>query len=788
MDTPRPHGTTSTRSKAGVLMSGLLLISFFLVAPSAEAQTESSTVAKNDPSTPSSRDASTIYVTGKRRSIEKTSGSAYIMDESELEQFEYDDVQRVLNRIPGVYIRDEDGFGLRPNIGIRGVSSDRSAKVVLLEDGILLGPAPYAAPAAYFAPLTTRMVGLEVFKGPAAIRTGPFTVGGAINYLTAGIPEDHEGMVDLAVGQFGYFKGHARYGWGNDFVGFLLEGLRLSSSGFKELDGGGDTGFEKNEVMGKFRIGTDPAERIYHRLELKAGWADEVSNETYLGLTQADFDATPYRRYAASRLANMDWERTQIEVSYGLSVGADLEARVTAYRHDFTRAWFKFNRFGDGSPPQPILANDVQPEVGILRGEFPSFPNVDDPRSPNDPGVLRIGTNDRTYISQGIQLDGDAQLDHGGGFGQNIRFGARLHYDEVNRDHTEQTFEMVAFGENRGDLVRTAFPRETTLFNKDSALAFSAFVHDEIRLFDDLLISPGGRVEFISTRREQRTVANDPTSEDETLERTQFVFVPGVGVYYQVVPWLGVLAGVHQGFSPVGPGNPDTVDPEESTNYEAGLRFKSGMTNAEVIGFFSDYNNLLLTCTFSQGCPDSEVGKQFNTGTIWIYGLEASASHEIALPGEARIALDGRYTLSLSEFQDSFESGNPQFETVIEGDRLPYLPEHQANVTVRGSVPIGPVLTSLSLSYTFVDRMRDFASSEGVGELRRGIEVTESNFTDVQHVVDLTLQGYISGVHRVYLRIDNLFDQAYVASRRPFGARPGRPFSAQIGYSQRFGE
>ena len=67
------------------------------------------------------------------------------------------------------------------DIGLRGANPDRSAKLTLMEDGVLMGPAPYSAPAAYYFPLTTRMTAVEVFKGPASIRYGPNTIGGAIN-------------------------------------------------------------------------------------------------------------------------------------------------------------------------------------------------------------------------------------------------------------------------------------------------------------------------------------------------------------------------------------------------------------------------------------------------------------------------------------------------------------------------------------------------------------------------------------------------------------------------------
>jgi hypothetical protein len=56
------------------------------------------------------------------------SGSSTLLTELELEKHEYDDIHRILASVPGVNIREEDGFGLRPNIGFRGVNPERSKK------------------------------------------------------------------------------------------------------------------------------------------------------------------------------------------------------------------------------------------------------------------------------------------------------------------------------------------------------------------------------------------------------------------------------------------------------------------------------------------------------------------------------------------------------------------------------------------------------------------------------------------------------------------------------------
>lgn len=692
-----------------------------------------------------------LTVVGARES--RTPGSAHVLQAKDLERQNQDNPETVVKSVPGVYARGEDGVGLRPNIGIRGTSPDRSKKITLLEDGVLFGPAPYSAPAAYYFPLITRMEQVRVIKGPAAISHGPQTVGGAVDLSTRRLPHEEQGALDAALGAHGYGKLHGFFGAAGPRSAQVIEGVHLRSSGFKELDGGGDTGFSRNEWMwkGRYRLSSAPA--ASQHLGLKLGYSDEDSRETYLGLTDADLRATPNRRYRASALDRMQWHRTQAVASYQGDFGA-WRVDAAAYRHDLTRTWRKVNRLG-GAAIADVLANPTSPRnaiyYGVLTGEMDSSGAAD---------TIHIGPNRREFVSQGVQAVA-AWRGATGPLSHRLELGGRFHYDRVDRLHTESGFLMRG-----GELVPDGMAIDTTTDERVWAKAAAFHVADAIG-YGRLTVTPGARVELIRTWLRDRLAGREITGEPQN------VFMPGVGAHVALPHGLGVLAGVYRGFSPAGAGQDAAVKPETSVNYEAGARWRTARARAEAIGFFNDYSNLTSVCSFATGCAPDRIDDQYNAGRARIFGLETFAQADVAAPGRLTVPVTAAYTLTRTRLRDVFTSEDPTLGQVEAGDELPYVPRHQLTAALglehaRGGATLGA-------SYSSATRER-----AGQGAFVPG-ETTDEIFT-----LDLTLHVALPGDGDAYLHVRNALGSEALVARRPFGARPIAPRWAQAGARWRF--
>ena len=364
-----------------------------------------------------------IALAGGASDASEIPGSMQRLSSKTLRKMSYADPIRTLHALAGVNVVAEDGFGLRPNVGMRGSGTERSSRITLMEDGVLMAPAPYAAPSAYYFPTIARMEGVEVRKGGSQIAFGPQTAGGALNLVSSAIPDaEVAGRVRFESGSFRNQQMHALVGGTQGQWGYSLEFMQLSSDGFKVLDTGEDTGFDKTDVVAKLQWTSTSGK---HKVRWKGAQSGESSRETYLGLAEQDYALNPFRRYAASAKDLMLTDHAHVIVGHEFKPTTRWSMTTELYQTWFARNWYKLDRVVDSTGTKlalgDILTDPAMSEaLGWLQG------------ASMDPGAgLDVKANNRQYGARGIQHRG--RWSFGGSQQHRLTYGVRAHEDFMDR-------------------------------------------------------------------------------------------------------------------------------------------------------------------------------------------------------------------------------------------------------------------------------------------------------------------------------------------------------------------
>jgi Fe(3+) dicitrate transport protein len=690
-----------------------------------------------------------VTIIGDPADAQQLPGSAFVVDEQQLAKFEYTDINRMMREVPGVYLQEEDGFGLRPNIGIRGAGAERSEKITLLEDGVLIAPAPYSAPAAYYFPTAGRMSGVEVLKGATILRHGPATVAGVVNLISTPIPEQASGQINLEAGKFGSNRVNAGYGSSGENWGWLVETHQQQSDGFKTLDrASSDTGFDIEDYVLKARLNSDSEAAIYQQLDVKFQYSEETADETYVGLTDADFDADENRRYGLTALDQMNTRHSTATLRYLLQLKPQLSLTTTAYYNTFKRDWFKVDKI-DGSSFGSVIDganNGDQNAQGILDG------NID--------ANVSIKHNNREYLSKGIQLVADWGFkDH------QLQGGVRYHEDDVDRFQPTEVYRQTG-----GELIFDAISDPGSSNNRvEQAQALAVHIMDVWSVNEQLELTLGLRYEDIKTGQRRYSDVVRSTS-NVTAKNSVDELLWSAGATYELNDQWQLLAGAHAGFAPASPGSQENVDPEKSTNYEAGARFQGNKINISAIAFYSDYENKVTNCSVAFPCGDLTIGSE-SEGESETKGLEFTLSSSLYTNNKFSIPLTLSYTYTDAEITDVGESANQT------GDALPYVPENVFNAQLGFELVSG---WSAYLNASYIDEM---CIDNSCG--RSGVDDSLLKTDDVL-VFDVATHYPLNDATSVYLKVDNLLDGQSIVARSPGGARPGKPRTATVGVKFKF--
>ena len=700
-----------------------------------------------------------VEIIGSKEDAKEIAGSASVITEEDLETYEYTDIHKILSNVPGVNFRPEEGYGLRPNISIRGTYADRSGKITLMEDGVLIAPAPYSASSAYYFPTAGRIAGVEVLKGPAAISQGPYTIGGAINLLSTPIADETGGLINQEIGEDGTSRTHLHYSFVGKNAAMLIETHNWQTDGFDSIKGSNeDTGFDKDDLVIKLRLNTDADANFYQELNIKYQDSDESSDQSYVGLADADFRRDAHARYGLSAYDNMDNNHETTSFNYIADFG-NLEFSATMYENDFARNWFKVDKidnnkvYGHGNGINNIIAAANAGEAtasAILNGT-------------NAEAVeIKLKNNNRAYTNEGTDLKLQYSTDV-----QTLTVGYR---DTEDSEDRFQVYATTPWANGQlGALTVGSDPGYSSNNRLTTAEAQAFYINEEVTM-GALTVNLGFRSEDWSIVQERytdaaRSAVNTDNGYPKKLSDNDNSLM-GFGATYYMNDTTQLFFGFHEGFTPTGGG----ADPEEADNMEIGLRYANDNTFLEAVYFDTDYQNMFGECTASGGATGScEIGDSFNAGEASISGIELIAKTEMTSASGTRYPLSAVFTSTDAEFNNTFDSDF--WGSVTAGMEIPDLPDSQLALQAGFETQEG--LTGSATFYSY-------GSTCSVASCAAGTEV------DSYSVIDASLTQAINESLDVYLVVSNLTDETDVIARAPKnGARAQMPRSFLVGVRYR---
>ena len=708
-----------------------------------------------------------LTVLGSRDAVFRQTGSAAYISEEEIRSANSTNINQVLAKVPGVYVREEDGYGNFPNISLRGADGTRSEKVTIMEDGILTSPAPYSGPAAYYSPRVARMSGVEILKGSSQVRYGPQTTGGVINYLSTEIPEEQTFYSKFTYGSDNTFFGHAHFGDSEETevgkFGYLLELHGSRSDGFRDIDGTSrNSGFSLVEPM--LKLSFEPKTALKQRLEFKAGYTSFDADETYTGLTEEDLDRDPDRRYAATRFDNIESDHYRTYLKWIAEPSDALRLESAAYYGFFKRNWYKLDKVGDKKAHEVLAPGNPFPtELGVLQGTAA--------------GSIKVKANNRSYESYGWQNQANFRFDTGA-VSHDLAAGLRFHYDYQDRAHWQDTYN----GDGVGNFDFAGRTREGQDNKREEIFATALYIEDQIQV-GKLTLRPGIRYEWLELDGRNTTNALASPATPASTVRTsgdENLLMGGVGANYELTEHQSLFGGVFRGVSsPGADAYFSGVDEEKSIGYELGIRHRKDEMNLELTGFFTDFDNLIST---GSGFPGSVAS---NAGAAHVMGLESIAQYDAGKAAGLTdsIPLYVSATWSRARFDGTSAElaggGDLIYAGGRDGNELPYVPEWKLAAGI--GYQAEKWAANLDATYT--------GSTWGTGyngDARPGDQTSRDGEIDALLLFNLSARYQLTKNVTLLAGVQNLLDERATVSRIPEGPRANAPRTIYAGFETRF--
>jgi len=677
-------------------------------------------------------------------------GAATVLDVKSINLIDPIGTQEALELVPGINGYADDGIGnSRLSIGIRGLNPRRSSRILILEDGVPIQPALYIYPNMYYNPPSDRIDRVEVVKGSGAIKYGPQTMGGVINYYTKRPRNEFGGKLKIKAGENNFLSLFSEIGgFGNEKFKPEFQLLYKQGDGFRE-----NNGFE--QVNGTLKLSYNKSQDENYYLKVNTNY--ENSNATYTGLTQYSFKTNP--RYNPKKDDNFKLFRTAVDLITTKRLSSNLTKSTTAFVSFFDRRWWRENDIfvsvADSASSNPTAQPYYETMNLIRRGN-----------GKDNFGILRtfyVGGVEQVFSYKDSPFGISSFLSNN----SSLEIGGRVYFERfiddkksgAKTDSREGIYFIPAVSDDEQPIiVGQSHHYQTT--------AFSGFVSENIE-FEKFTLNPGLRLEVFEQERVDRLAGS--VYQDKSI----IDLLPGVG-FITKFSTINFFGGIHRGFTPPSSGTlkilnfggtPEdqglNLEAEKSWNKEFGVRGDYSMINFEVSGFHVGIENLVA----------AGRGTAFkNLGRVNTMGLELNMNLISSKLSGFLPDLHLIYAFLNTEVSEgiikSNVSGTVGSDVSIKGKELPYAPAHTLTA---GFSRIGKKL-SYRLDFRYVDEV--FTDFENImREDKLGIQGAIPSYSFINFSADYK----VTTGSRIFLVGKNITDEIYIGSR--LHSNPGQPLA-----------
>ena len=646
--------------------------------------------------------------------------------------------REVFSRIPGVTIWENEGSGIQINVGVRGLSPNRSWELNTRQNGYDISSDVFGYPEAYYNPPLEAVESLELVRGGASLQFGP-QFGGMLNYKLKRVTNKKFSFeTQNTVGSYNLASSYNAIGGKLGKFSYYAYNHSRSADGWRENSA---YSVRNTHVF----LGYDFTKNT--KLSV------EYTNMNYDmqqagGLTDEQFRSNPRQSFR-----NRNWFGTPWNV-FALNFDTKINENLTSNTKIF-------GLIGERNSVGFTATSNIQDVINPATNDFAN-------RSVDRDFYKNFGIENRNLYNYKI-----------GKTENNLAFGVRLY----KANTTRQQGGKGTTGSDFNLAIENKFARDLDFFTENIAV----FAENQIKINEKFSVTPGVRYEYINSTGEGRfgiTAGNDVPFANKEISRSQPLF--GLGMEYKFFS-TNVYANITQAYRPVlfsditPPAVTDVIDPnlKDASGFNADLGFRGTIgsyLNFDFSLFYLSYNNRIGGVRqFINNDPSlgtflfrTNLGETINKGIESFVNFNVSKFLKIDktfgnFDAFATMSfIDSRYT-DFKLFSANGTAPNIQItESNLDGNRVENAPRYIHNFGL-GWQKNG---FSTTLQYRMAGRIFTDANNTSTASAN-GV----TGVLDGYNVMDLSTEYLFLKNYNVRAGINNLTNETY-ATRRA-GGYPG---------------